>query len=990
METIYLTPASISFLNQFLLAVLMMAYLAVQMFVLKKQQVSISGNLLIAFLASVSVFSALLFFEVSVLPSKQLPIVYVENIVVGLSLFFLLQFAYYFPTPVENQKYERWFALIFFLAYTFWEAGFAVWRLWLLESGEAVYRPQIMDFPPLIGFVWVVVSFLRGNSRRDRSTGKGFALAFVIPICLTVINVLLAYFNLSTLFYHISLSVGILFTLLFFVQAYLSSQQNTVPFSVSLAGIILTSSLALFGIIAWLVTPVYAEEFRPEIIDHRTLSFLPNDKGGYTVTEIPFSFETNFGESLSFQGDEPKPTERISFDFPFFNQPYQDIYISKYGTLGIGEDIDFREYEIEFTRTPAIMPLLVAIDFDGNPGGIYWRKDADRLIVTYDRVHSYVQADKIYTFQVILYSSGDFSITYNGLPENYMYYPNDRPDATVWAIGVKPSQAPSAQSNFTNLPIEGGPEGLIQDNHLAFRKYLDRLVLPIAITVFVIGFVLLLGIPLILNYNLARPLATLVAGVEKMNNGQLDIMLPVKFNDEIGYLTKSFNTLGMELKSLVNELETRVSNRTSDLVAANEQLLKLSVAVEQSPSTIVITDTHANIEYVNPAFTHSTGYTFEEVKGKNPRILKSDLTPAATYKEMWEQLSAGNSWRGELVNKKKDGSVFWEYSVITPIRDANGRLTHYAAIKEDVTARVMAEDALRESEEQYRLLFDLESDAIFIIRNSDGQILEANKAATDLYGYTRGELFSLKNTDLSAEPASTQKATNTSIPSDQVITIPLRYHRKKDGAVFPVDITARFVTWEGQSVHIAAIRDITQRKQIEEELVKLSITDPLTEIANRRYFYIQAEQLFNHKQIPNTLAAIMMDVDHFKQVNDNYGHAAGDAILRQLARRLYESLRPTDILARYGGEEFAILLPRTSLYEAEHVAKRLWGAINEKPFSFENHLVPVTISIGVSVLSADMENLDMLMRHADEALYQAKQAGRNQWVIWGNKTDGGT
>ena len=471
-----------------------------------------------------------------------------------------------------------------------------------------------------------------------------------------------------------------------------------------------------------------------------------------------------------------------------------------------------------------------------------------------------------------------------------------------------------------------------------------------------------------------------------MNEGNLDIELPVHFNDEIGYLTQSFNKLSGELKSLVHELEDRVSERTLDLLAANEELLKLSVAVEQSPSTIVITDIHANIEYVNPSFTHSTGYTFEEVKGKNPRILKSDLTPPEIYKEMWEQLAAGNSWRGELINKKKNGVVFWENTVITPIYDSNGILTHYAAIKEDVTAQVLAERALRESEEQHRLLFDLETDAIFIIRNEDGQILQANKAAVDLYGYTLGELLAKKNTDLSFEPESTKKATNTSLPSDQVITIPLRYHRKKDGTVFPVEITARFITWENQFVHIAAMRDITDRKKIEEELVKLSVTDPLTGLANRRYFYIQAEHIFNNTNEPNTLAVIMMDIDHFKQVNDRLGHAAGDAILRQLAERLNHVLRSADILARYGGEEFIILLPRTSSNEVELIVNRLWQFVTERPFHFDNKPICVTVSIGVAELNENIENLDMLIRCADQALYQAKQAGRNQWAIWKDQT----
>jgi diguanylate cyclase (GGDEF)-like protein len=156
-------------------------------------------------------------------------------------------------------------------------------------------------------------------------------------------------------------------------------------------------------------------------------------------------------------------------------------------------------------------------------------------------------------------------------------------------------------------------------------------------------------------------------------------------------------------------------------------------------------------------------------------------------------------------------------------------------------------------------------------------------------------------------------------------------------------------------------------------------------VANRRYFYIQAEQIFKRTRQPlDALAVLMLDIDHFKQVNDSFGHIAGDAILRQVAGRLSKSMRPTDVLARYGGEEFIILLPRTAIREAEQIAQRIWQAVSEMPFSFENTLIRVTVSIGVAGLSKDIQDLDTITRCADEALYQAKQAGRNQCKTWNN------
>lgn len=122
-----------------------------------------------------------------------------------------------------------------------------------------------------------------------------------------------------------------------------------------------------------------------------------------------------------------------------------------------------------------------------------------------------------------------------------------------------------------------------------------------------------------------------------------------------------------------------------------EQLRKLARAVEQSPASIIITDCAGNIEFVNPKFTQVTGYTADEVAGKNPRILKSGETPVEEYRRLWEVIAAGQEWRGEFRNKRKDGTLFWETASISPIRDGGGKITHFIAVKEDVTEKKLTE-----------------------------------------------------------------------------------------------------------------------------------------------------------------------------------------------------------------------------------------------------------------------------------------------------------
>ncbi len=191
---------------------------------------------------------------------------------------------------------------------------------------------------------------------------------------------------------------------------------------------------------------------------------------------------------------------------------------------------------------------------------------------------------------------------------------------------------------------------------------------------------------------------------------------------------------------------------------AEEQLRKLSLAVEQSPESIVITDLEGNIEYVNDAFVHNTGYRRAEAIGQNPRILKSGKTPPEIYLDMWDKLTHAQPWSGELFNLRKDGSEFVEHAFITPIRQPNGQITHYMAIKEDVTEHKQMERELAEhrdhleelvasrtaeleaAEEWSRLILESSADGIYGI-DLEGRISFINTAACRMLGHAPTELI---------------------------------------------------------------------------------------------------------------------------------------------------------------------------------------------------------------------------------------------------------
>ncbi len=209
--------------------------------------------------------------------------------------------------------------------------------------------------------------------------------------------------------------------------------------------------------------------------------------------------------------------------------------------------------------------------------------------------------------------------------------------------------------------------------------------LLVAIIVIVVVLIVMTATKLLLG-----PVKRLTAVVRKISDGDLHVQANVEADDEIGGLANAFNDMTKSINNLIIDLEDEVGNHK--LTAEN--LNKLSQAVEQSPVSIMITDLQGNIEYVNPQLCKITGYTEEELIGQNPRILKSGHTPEIQFKNLWNAITAGQSWSGELYNKKKSGDLFWENVTISPIKNKENKSTHYLAVKEDISLRKDYEERL--------------------------------------------------------------------------------------------------------------------------------------------------------------------------------------------------------------------------------------------------------------------------------------------------------
>lgn len=240
------------------------------------------------------------------------------------------------------------------------------------------------------------------------------------------------------------------------------------------------------------------------------------------------------------------------------------------------------------------------------------------------------------------------------------------------------------------------------------------------------------------------------------------------------------------------------------------------MAVEQSPATIVITDTHGAIQYVNSKFTQVTGYSYEEAIGNNPRILKSGYTSQEEYDTMWETISKGKEWRGEFMNLKKNGETYWELASISPILNAKGEIISYLAIKEDITQRKLIEKELLESEQKYRGIFRISPFPMWFMREGDLKYIDVNEAAIAAYGYSREEYLNMTAFQLRPDHELNRFsiATKNFHNGYQGVWT----HRKKNGELIQVEIYIQKMVHLGVPCFVSLAIDITEKLKAEKEL----------------------------------------------------------------------------------------------------------------------------------------------------------------------------
>ena len=401
-------------------------------------------------------------------------------------------------------------------------------------------------------------------------------------------------------------------------------------------------------------------------------------------------------------------------------------------------------------------------------------------------------------------------------------------------------------------------------------------------------------------------------------------------------------------------------------------------------NAIVITDADPTggyrVQVANPAFCAMTGYTMDDLHGRTLKMLQGPETDPVVIDRLRLCLREERYFEGTTINYRKDGSSYVVRWNISPVRNDEGKLTNFVSIQQDISAYVKAE-------ERNRLLsraLDASGDPI-LITDTASRIVFANSAFSDVTGYPVEHLEG-------STPAMLRSGQHDAAFYARLHEALAKRHkhqatfvnRRRDGSLYHLEQTiSPIVDDAGKLTHYVSIgKNVTERVSMERDLREAATRDKLTGLYNRRHGEQLLHDALAEASDARPLTILLGDIDHFKQVNDRFGHPAGDRVLRSVADVLRRAVRESDAVIRWGGEEFLLVLDQCRDDCANDLAERIRGRVEAQR---DPESGKVTLSMGLATLTST-ETAEELIARADAALYEAKRRGRNRVVVAGAPT----
>lgn len=447
------------------------------------------------------------------------------------------------------------------------------------------------------------------------------------------------------------------------------------------------------------------------------------------------------------------------------------------------------------------------------------------------------------------------------------------------------------------------------------------------------------------------------------------------------WFTVTFLPLSGQHKGLI-VVHQDITDRKRIEQALKDSEKRTATILRLSPAVIgVSTVAEGRYTDVNDAFEHVLGYSQEEVIGRTSFDLNLWVDEDTRPKILREIQSRGRVDNLEVRLRRKSGEIFHALVYITPITLHNTACL--LTMTMDITERKQSEDQLRETRDTLQTIIHSSPLAILTL-DAEDHVTMWNPAAEGIFGWSDKQILLQADPTIPESKIKEHEALRNATLSGMSFSNLDTIRMNRDGEQIPVSLSVAPLRGQQDDVigRLHIITDITERKKLQEELRQQATTDELTKVSNRRHFIeIANSEIKRAIRLKRMPALALVDIDHFKQINDTYGHAAGDQALVAFSQLCQKQIREIDVFARFGGDEFVLLFPETSQEQAFEIVERIRLALTSKPLELGDHQVPITLSCGIASMGDDQTSFDTLLNRADQALYRAKEAGRNRVII---------
>lgn len=422
-------------------------------------------------------------------------------------------------------------------------------------------------------------------------------------------------------------------------------------------------------------------------------------------------------------------------------------------------------------------------------------------------------------------------------------------------------------------------------------------------------------------------------------------------------------------------------DKTRD-IQKDTQLKSLGEIIDNSINEVFVFDADTlKFTYVNKEALNHIGYSLDEMKNMTPIDIKPLYTEELFLSKM-KPLIEKKLERivFETVHQCKNGDLY-DVEIRIELTNIDAK-EQYAVIANDITERKKSEKKLKKAEAELKLIVRATEQTSEMVRitDKDAVITYVNDAVVAQTGYTKIELVGKKSSIFkSGKHENTFYKNLWSTVLEGKTYKDVLINKRKNGTFYYDELTITPIFDQNNTItnFVVTSHDITERIELEKQLELLATVDTLTGIYNRYSFNKELDiNIKKHERYGDIFALLMFDIDHFKKVNDTYGHDKGDYVLKELSSIVLNSIRETDVFGRWGGEEFLLILPKTSKDEAIKVAQKIKQRVENYSF---NEVSKVTISTGVSLYTKN-EKKAKLLKRVDDALYEAKESGRNRVV----------